>query len=226
MARLTHATLAEQAYEELQSQILSGRRPAGQRLLPDRLADELAISMTPVKEALALLERDGLIEGQSRRASAVRRFTREDIVQIYEARLLFELNALAEGRKAKRITAEFLARLERAHVAQKRHATRNTREDLAEALRYDRQFHECIVDLTRNYLMIGWHRIILLQTQSIRTHSLETYNTPRSWQDHGAVLEALKSGNFADATRILRVHINGSRDQLASRRQEDLPEMP
>src|ERR1700685_1842046 len=132
MARLTHATLAEQAYEELQGQILSGRRPPGQRLLPDRLADELAISMTPVKEALALLERDGLIEGQSRRASAVRRFTREDIVQIYEARLLFELNALAEGRKARRITAEFLARLERAHEAQKRHATQKTREDLAE----------------------------------------------------------------------------------------------
>jgi len=225
MARLTHATLAEQAYEELQSQILSGSRPAGQRLLPDRLADELAISMTPVKEALALLERDGLIEGQSRRASAVRRFTREDIAQIYEARLLFELNALTEGRKAERITSEFLVRLESVHEAQKRHAIRKTREDLAEALRYDRQFHECIVELTDNNLMIGWHRTILLQTQTIRTHSLETYNTPRSWQDHGAVLQALKRRHFADAARILKVHINGSRDQLTSRRQEDLPEI-
>jgi DNA-binding GntR family transcriptional regulator len=223
MAKLSRATLAERAYEELQSQILSGRRPAGQRLFADRLADELAISQTPVKEALAQLERDGLVEGESRRASAVRRFTRDDIMQIYEARLLFEMYALAEGRKSRRITLEFLERLERAHEAQKRHAQRRTSEDLAEALRHDRQFHECIVELTGNYLMIGLHRTILLQTQTIRTHSLETYNTPRSWQDHGAVLEALKRGYVAEAQRVLRLHINGSRDQLASRRQEDLP---
>jgi DNA-binding GntR family transcriptional regulator len=223
MGKLSRATLAERAYAELQNQILSGRRPAGERLFADRLADELAISQTPVKEALAHLERDGLVEGESRRASAVRRFTRDDIMQIYEARLLFEMFALAESRKSKRITSEFLDRLERAHEAQKRHAEKRTREDLAEALRFDRQFHECIVELTGNYLMIGLHRTILLQTQTIRTHSLETYNTPRSWQDHGAVLEALKGGHVAEAQRVLRLHINGSRDQLVSRPQENLP---
>ncbi len=97
--------------------------------------------------------------------------------------------------------------------------------DLAEALRFDREFHECIMRLTRNALMTAWHRTILRQTQTIRTHTLETYNTPRSWQDHGGILEALAAGEYAEATRVLRDHLNGSRDQLASRRQEDLPEI-
>jgi DNA-binding GntR family transcriptional regulator len=225
MARLTRATLAEQAYEELHSQIVSGRRPAGQRLLVERLADELAISQTPVKEALALLERDGLVQGSSRKASAVRRFTREDILQIYEARILIELKAIAAGKRTKGFTPQFFAELERAHAAQKAHAERRTREDLAEALRYDRAFHECIVSLTQNYLMIGWHRTILHQTQSIRTHSLETYKTPRSWQDHEAILNALKRGDVAGASRELRNHLAGSCEQLASRPREDLPEI-
>jgi len=225
MTRLTRATLAEQAYEELHSQIVSGRRPAGQRLLAERLAVELAISQTPVKEALALLERDGLVEASSRKASAVRRFTREDILQIYDARILIELNAIGVGQRAKRFTPEFFAELEKAHEQQKVHAERRTREDLAEALRYDRAFHECIVSLTRNYLMIGWHRTILNQTQSIRTHSLETYKTPRSWLDHEAILNALKSGDYTGAKRELRTHLTGSCEQLASRPVEDMPEI-
>jgi DNA-binding GntR family transcriptional regulator len=225
MPRLTRATLAEQAYEELHSQIVTGRRPAGQRLLAERLADELAISQTPVKEALALLERDGLVETSSRKASAVRRFTREDILEIYDARILIEINAIGVGQRAKRFTPEFFAGLEKAHEQQKLHAERRTREDLAEALRYDRAFHERIVGLTRNYLMIGWHRTILNQTQTIRTHSLETYKTPRSWQDHEAVLGALRRGDYAAAKRELRTHLTGSCEQLASRRMEDLPEI-
>jgi DNA-binding GntR family transcriptional regulator len=225
MPRLTRATLAEQAYEELHRQIVSGRRPAGQRLLPEQLADELAISRTPVKEALALLERDGLVQGHSRKASAVRRFTREDILEIYDARILLELNALAVGRKAKRINNTFLSELENAHEAQKMHAERRTREDLAEALRHDRAFHECIVRLSRNYLMIDWHRTILNQTQTIRTHSLETYKTPRSWQDHEAILTALKRSDFAAATNNLRGHLSGSCEQLASRPREAMPEI-
>src|SRR5689334_6450740 len=88
-------TLAEQAYEELQSQIMSGALPAGQRLLPEELAERLAISQTPVKEALAALERDGLVEGVSRRASNVRRFSAEDVEEIHQARILIELDAIA-----------------------------------------------------------------------------------------------------------------------------------
>ena len=225
MAGLTRATLAEQAYQELHSQIVSGRRPAGQRLFAEQLADELAISQTPVKEALALLERDGLVEANSRKASAVRRFTREDILEIYDARILIELNAIAVGRRTRRFTPEFFAELEKTHETQKVHAERRTREDLAEALRYDRAFHERIVSLTRNYLMIGWHRTILHQTQTIRTHSLETYKTPRSWQDHEAILTALKRGDYAGATRELRAHLTGSCEQLASRPREAMPEI-
>jgi DNA-binding GntR family transcriptional regulator len=211
--------LAEQASEELQSQIVSGRLPAGHRLLADELADELEISQTPVKEAMALLERDGLIEGTSRRASSVRSYTRQDIVEIYEARVMLELNALESG--AGRIDAHFLDTVQQLHEAQMRHADRQTAEDLAEAIGFDREFHESFVGLTGNRLLMGWHRNILRQTQTIRNHSIATYDAKRSRLDHGLVIEALRQRDIAGAQRLLRVHLISSRDGLLSRWQGD-----
>jgi DNA-binding transcriptional regulator YhcF (GntR family) len=102
MVSLVRSTLAEQAYEALQDRIVSGVLPAGHRLRAEELADSLAISQTPVKEALALLERDGLVEGASRRGSVVRRFSLADVEEIYAARMLLELNAAETGLAAGR----------------------------------------------------------------------------------------------------------------------------
>src|SRR6185437_6763708 len=56
MSTLVKATLAEQAYQELRSRIVSGRLAGGTRLLPNELAEDLGISPTPVKEACARLD--------------------------------------------------------------------------------------------------------------------------------------------------------------------------
>lgn len=219
MKKFKRLTLAEQAYEELQSQIVSGRLPAGHRLFPDKLADEMEISQTPLKEAMALLERDGLIEGTSRRASSVRSFTREDIGEIYEARILLELNAVASG--ARRIDAAFIDRLQRLHEEQMRHADRHSPEHLGEAICCDRELHEAIVSLTGNSLLMAWHRNILRQTQTIRNHSIVTYDAARSRLDHGLVIDALRRQDLKAAQRLLRAHLIGSRDGLLSRWKGD-----
>ena len=222
MAKVMRATLAEQTYSELKSRIVSGRLTSGQRLFPQQLAGELSVSPTPVKEALALLQRDGLVEGFTRGASVVRRFTADDIVQIYEARQLLELNAMRIG--VERIDDAFLARMQDLHEAQMRHAERRNRRDLALAIGFDREFHEEIVSLAGNAIMMDWHRTVLRQTQTIRTHSLESYAVERSRQDHGAILAALRVRDVDAASKILRVHLRGSRDGLLARLETIFPE--
>jgi DNA-binding GntR family transcriptional regulator len=223
MSKATRPTLAEKAYAELQSQIVSGVLPAGKRLMAEELAEQLDSSPTPIKEAMTLLERDGLIEGNARRASAVRRYTHGDIVEIYEARLFLELNAILIGRRTGRVTPSFLVDLQRAHEAQMHFADQHTRAGLGEAIRCDREFHEIIVGLTRNKVMQGWHRTILRQTQTLRTHSLESYDVVRSRQDHAAIIEALRKGESGEAARLLRAHLNGSRDILTSQGLHKMP---
>ena len=226
MTMMTRATLAQQAYEEIKAQIVSGRLPPGQRLLAEELAGQLSISQTPVKEALAELERDGLVAGASRRASVVRRFIAADIVEIYEARILIEVYAAGAAVRARRVTADVLAGLQATYDAQVAHAERRTLGDLAEAIRLDREFHEAIVTLGGNTLLAGWHRLILRQTQTIRSYSLERYDVARVRAEHAAIIAALRDGSSAAAARASRAHLTASRDEMLSRAPEDLPPLP
>ncbi len=226
MVATRRLTLAEQAYEELQEQIVSGRLPAGQRLLADELADELAVSQTPVKEALARLVLDGLVEGTSRRASVVRRFSLADIEQIYEARLLLEIHTTVAGLTAGRATPEFVDRLAAIFDRQMAEIGKQNDEGLAEAIRFDREFHELLVSLGNNRLIADWHRIALRQTQTIRNYSLERYDINRVRREHGAIVKAVRSRNANDVSAALRFHLTASRDEFLSRPPEDLPLRP
>ena len=103
MVALKRLTLAEQAYEELQEQIVSGRLPAGQRLLADELADAMAISQTPVKEALARLELDGLVEGAGNTMSPLMPLLRTEFTETRSA--AFSGNAASSMRNRRSISS-------------------------------------------------------------------------------------------------------------------------
>jgi DNA-binding GntR family transcriptional regulator len=226
MTVLRRATLAEPAYEELKTQIVTGRLPAGRRLLAEELASQLDISPTPVKEALARLERDGLVESEARHGSVVRRFTAEDIAEIYEARIQIETHAVGVGVKARRATSDYIAALRATFEAQIAHAERHNTADLAQAIRLDRDFHEALVALGGNRIMAGWHRLILRQTQTIRSYSLERYDVTRARAEHGAIIAALGEGSAAAAVRAVRAHLQRSRDEMLSRAPDELPPRP
>ncbi|MET4633362.1 MULTISPECIES: GntR family transcriptional regulator [Kaistia] len=223
MPKLKRATLAEQAYEELRSQIVSGRLPAGQRLLAEQLAGELLISQTPVKEAIAMLERDGLVEGTARRSSIVRRFTPAAIEEIFEARMLVELDAIAKGIAAGRATPEFVARLRAIFDAHMTEVAKQNDEALVDAIRLDREFHELIVQLGANDTIASWHRVIQRQTQTIRNFTLKSYTLERTRQEHSAIVEAVADGDAEQAVSALKAHLAASRDAMMSRAPEDFP---
>ena len=226
MVGLVRSTLAEQAYEELRGRIVSGVLPAGERLLAEEIAEALAISQTPVKEALARLERDGLVEAASRRASVVRRFTRADIEEIYAARLLLELHAVAEGLAAGRAPRAAVKHLQAIYREQMVQAEKRSDAGLAEAIRLDREFHEYLVGLAGNRLIAGWHRIVLRQTQTIRNYPLFRYDVGRARREHGAIVKAFAAGDAGRLVDALRSHLIASRDEFLSRPTEELPIRP
>ncbi len=217
MMAILRPTLARQAYTEIQKKILSGELPSGHRLFAEELASELSISQTPVKEALALLERDGLVVGQERRGSLVREFCRADILQIYEARILLELNALATGFREGRVDATFLEQMIESFQMQQDLARTPTKAALVEIISLDRGFHEMILGLGRNEVLGGWHQTILWQTQTVRTYSLATYSFERAREEHQRILDTLGSGDLARATDALFDHLVASRNELLTR---------
>jgi DNA-binding GntR family transcriptional regulator len=223
MTGLHHATLAEQAYQELRARIISGRLAAGQRLLADELAGQLAISQTPVKEALAELARDGLVEAASRRASTVRRFDAEDIVEIYEARCMIETHAIDAAMRAQRVDAALLEKLRAILAARMVHLERQTPVGLQEAVVRDREFHETIVAIGGNSVLAGWHRVLLRQTQTFHAYSPPRYDMGRNHDEHTAILAALRSGDSAAAVEAIRRHLTACRDETLSHPPGDPP---
>ncbi|MGH3638320.1 MAG: GntR family transcriptional regulator, partial [Mycobacterium sp.] len=100
----------EAAYLAIRERILSGQLLPGSRLLEVDLAAELAVSRTPIREALPRLAAEGLIEMSPNRGATVRRWTDGEVHDIYRSRA--ELESLAGELATERIDTETLQRLE------------------------------------------------------------------------------------------------------------------
>lgn len=210
MSSVVRATLADQAYRDLRSRILRGDLAGGQRLLPEELASELDISPTPVKEALVRLEADGLVATSTRKGVVVRRLDEQALVDIYDARIMIELDALDRAFARGEIGPALIETL-RDHLAQhEAFARRDTLDDLVTALASDRAFHGALVTAAGNALVTEWHRRILGQTHTVFVYNLGNYT--KSADEHRIVLKALAAGSQQKARDALRAHLSRSRD--------------
>ncbi|EAQ02367.1 transcriptional regulator, GntR family protein [Pseudooceanicola batsensis HTCC2597] len=86
--------LRQQVYENLRSRITSGEFDKDTRFYERTFADELGVSRTPVREALAMLEQDGLLS-QAARGYRLPRMSRQQVIDVTEIRLLLEPHAVA-----------------------------------------------------------------------------------------------------------------------------------
>jgi DNA-binding GntR family transcriptional regulator len=99
-----HRTLAEKAFAMLHDAIIVGELHPGERLPIGDLAEAMHLSQMPIREALRRLDADGLVENIPHRGASVAGLTVEDLLEVYDARLLLELPAI-EGAAAS-FTAE------------------------------------------------------------------------------------------------------------------------
>jgi len=120
---LGRASVEQRAATALRELIVSGRLPEGMPLVQRDLAERLGISQTPIRHALAELERSGLVEFGETGRTLVRRLTREDLEELYAARLGLEglaarLGAESVGKLELERMREVLQRLDRLAKAQ------------------------------------------------------------------------------------------------------------
>jgi DNA-binding GntR family transcriptional regulator len=217
---IVRSTLAEQAYTDLRERIMSGRLPAGHRLLPEELALALDISATPIKEALVRLDQDGLVAMETRRGAVVRRFTAEDVRNLYEARQLIELHTLSRGFAEQRIDPGFGDQLHTLHARLLAQRALGSEAGLTDALAQDRAFHRLIVAMSDNRTLADWHERVMMQTHTVRVYSLATYPLERLAAEHAAIIAAIRQGDAKAAHAALERHLVLSRDEILSRLAE------
>ncbi|MDR1179122.1 MAG: GntR family transcriptional regulator [Spirochaetales bacterium] len=143
-------TLGERILEKLKDDILSGVYQPGDRLLYTEIASKMKVSMTPVKEALLRLEREGIVNTIPRRGTFVTQITDRDIIEYTRIRVALELLA-ADIICEKKIPADDIRKLEHINTELEKAIEENNG---MEAIAKDIEFHSAIVGLSENRRLI------------------------------------------------------------------------
>lgn len=202
---ITVEALAERVSQGLRDSIVSGALRPGERLVEDRLATQMGVSRAPVREALLVLQREGLVTSLPRRGVIVATLTKQDVQEIYGLRSALECQA---GRGAcRRITADDGDEL--VSLANAMSQSDVISGDCQKVAAMDLAFHRKVFEICGNRrLLATWldllSQVRLLQRHVLATHGLEIGDMARN---HIAIVEALRSGDPDRAERCLRDHI-------------------
>lgn len=186
----------------------SGVYGAGERLTTLRLAKELGLSLTPVREALIELANEGLVEISPHRGARVAELGLIDVSDVYLARAVLEPAATRQA--VEHLRAPAVARLRRLHHEFNAAVEENDAESL---LDINEQFHFTIYDAARSPLLSRLIRMVWSSAPN-DTFRLFPSRAERSVKEHTVILRALASGNAARAEKAMRDHICGSLDLI------------
>jgi GntR family transcriptional regulator of gluconate operon len=188
----------EVVHDVMRDEILKGAVAPGSRILETELAERLGVSRGPIREALRVLEVEGLVERRSRQGSFVSALREQDVEEIYSLRLAVE--SLAVRRAIERADAQFEARLE-SHLEDVRIALR--RGDHASVVEPDIAFHgEFYIAADHQRLLNVWQTLQgpLRRLVSL-TASRGKQDYKKTTQGHVAILSAVRQRD-ADATAL------------------------
>lgn len=213
MLNVPDRRLALQAYERILDLIMTGAAKPGTLVNERRLADSLAMSRTPVRDALLMLESEGLLIRQGARGLQIRHVKVEDFIDVLQIRLLLEQETarIAAGRVPAEELAALTARLEALLAAAGRGPT-----DRDEVRAVDDRLHGLIADAAGNEQMATIIRNLRRQTQIFDLKSVPE-RLPGTCREHLEIVRAVSDGNGEAAAAAMRVHIEGVRQSIVAR---------
>ncbi len=199
---------ALRAYEYLESEILTGRLRPKARLVEQEIAARLAMSRTPVREALQRLEERGLVRILPHRGALVLEISPTEVEQIYVVR--YALEGLAARLAAAAMTADGLK-----HVQQvlRAHAEQATGQDVRGLMRFDDHFHDAIYGLAGNRCLMEMIQQLRRQIHVVRFNAWARPNRiVRSIAEHRQMVEALRRRDGEGLARLTEEHLRVAKE--------------
>jgi len=209
---VSRVTLQEKAYHALRSAVINRRFPTGTKLVVRALSERLDLSPTPIKGALAALEREGLVTAVPHRGYFVRRISARDIEEIYALREV--VDGLAARLCATLADDRVLLRL-RALLARQRACIRTG--DFEKYGDLDLAFHRCIRDASGNSRLVRAAEAYDGQVRLLIDASTRARTLPTSIQEHKVVAEAIGTRNASAAEAAMRRHVREAGRALRER---------
>ena len=202
--------LRDVVFQALRQAIITGEFAPGERLMEIKLADKLGVSRTPVREAIRMLELEGLVVMIPRKGAEVARISEKSLRDVLEvrralepmaARRMTELGDTAAVEQLSALHQQFLAAVEQ--------------EDTARIASLDEAFHSAIVAASGNRLLIAINQQV---NQEIKTFRSKTFQVPQNVKNavvpHSSILRAIRAGDSAGAEAAMRAHLDKVQEDL------------
>lgn len=195
-----------QVYQILRQAILGEQLKPGERLVERKIAMQLGVSRTPVREAIRKLESEGLLRHVPRKGVVVTRLSPQDAWEIYQIRAVLE--GLAARMAAEWITQEEVEHIEKL-IAEMEKAVES--KDLSYLNELNSRFNDAIYGASRSPRL---KQMITNLYDYIVSFARIGYNLPGRIQEvlaeHKALFDAIKKGDVEEAERVARRHVERS----------------
>ena len=212
MAEFKTVSLADQVFERLENDIITGVYPRGEILTELKLVEQLGVSRTPIREALRRLEQERLIV-ESGKGSVVLGITIEDLVDIMQIRQRVE--GLAAYYATVNLTPEGKERLRQISELQEFYFSKR---DIEHLRLMDDSFHDAIYELSQRTVIRDTLLPLHRKTMRYRKISIEDpVRMEKSMKEHKDIYNAIVSGQAELASQLISEHIGRARDNMMER---------
>jgi DNA-binding GntR family transcriptional regulator len=205
-----HESLVDMAYRSVRESIVSGRIRMGERLVETRLADELGVSRAPVREALRRLREEQLVVDVPRRGSVVRTFDGDDLVHIYNLRIIVEIGAVRLAIRAGAAPAPLRAQTRRMALGARR-------GDAAAVAAAELAFHEALIETARNPYLTAVFRTVSAQIRIAFALDDVPRDLAAVTAEHRALVDLIAAGDEEEAVLEVRRQIASTVDAVVAR---------
>lgn len=204
------AAAVDATAQALRERILSGRIPAGARLGEADLAEQLAVSRTPVREALSRLAAEGLVDLVPNRGARVAVWTSDQLREIFELRLAVEPAIVA--RAVPRLNADELDECAELARQMSRLGRPGRNQDLDALVALNSAFHGAFVRAAGNAAFAASLRTVTHSTVVRRNFAgYDAASLARSLAHHHEMVAAARAGDAEWAGAVMRAHLHNAR---------------
>ena len=206
---MTRQTLSQDVYQKIKHEIVTSKLLPGTPLLEKEISELLDVSRTPVREALHVLEVEGLVEFEARKGARVAQLSRQDLQDAYEARSWVEPNIVEKV--ARLADSELVSKLEEA--INKMPVEPTSHEQASLAFTADLEFHRLIIEAGGNRLVCD-----LVENARAITRRAAYFVPPGRYyearEEHKSILKAIIDGDPSQARELMKLHIEASAKRM------------
>ena len=199
-------SLTEKVYQNLRSDILSGTFRDREELRETALAKTYGVSRTPVREAIRQLALEGLVDTIPNRGAYVHNIHGKDVKDVYAIRSLLE--GMAARWAVENITDEQIEAMEEVLYMSEYYRKKELWEQVYVC---DNKFHDLMYAASGSHLLEHMLRTFHEYVQQVRKSALQDEKRAKSsFEEHAAILEAIKSRKADEAADLAKQHIDNA----------------